>query len=149
MKSSKCGRAREQYFANICLKYVSALYRASSVLKVSQGQCEAGWYQLDTRTPLCHIPHRPEEPDDRHGVRRAPFWCLRCRGNVPSYSADVMHPPPGAQDRPSFAALVANVDSDTSKYIADLRVQTGRREMIHDLESMAQVSTYRGFLDVV
>lgn len=52
-----------------------------------------------------------------------------------------MHPPPGAQDRPSFAALVANVDSDTSKYIADLRVQTGRREMIHDLESMAQVST--------
>ena len=52
-----------------------------------------------------------------------------------------MHPPPGAQDRPSFAALVANVDSDTSKYIADLRVQVGRREMIQDLESMAQVST--------
>ncbi|TFY68233.1 hypothetical protein EVJ58_g1135 [Rhodofomes roseus] len=52
--------------------------------------------------------------------------------------ADVMHPPPGAKDRPSFAALVANVDSHTSKYVADLRVQTGRREMINDLEDMSQ-----------
>ncbi|KAF7793689.1 hypothetical protein EIP86_004805 [Pleurotus ostreatoroseus] len=44
--------------------------------------------------------------------------------------ADVIHPAPGSQDRPSFASLVANVDSDTAKYIADCRVQTARQEMI-------------------
>lgn len=32
--------------------------------------------------------------------------------------ADVIHPAPGSDGRPSFTALVANVDSDTAKYIA-------------------------------
>lgn len=50
-----------------------------------------------------------------------------------------MHPPPGADGRPSFTALVANVDSDSAKYIAECRVQTSRQEMIDDLEEMAEV----------
>ena len=32
--------------------------------------------------------------------------------------ADVIHPAPGSDGRPSFTALVANVDSDSAKYIA-------------------------------
>ncbi|CCM03176.1 uncharacterized protein FIBRA_05298 [Fibroporia radiculosa] len=52
--------------------------------------------------------------------------------------ADVIHPAPGAEGRPSFTALVANVDSDTAKYIADCRVQTSRQELIEDLEAMSE-----------
>ncbi|KAI0353623.1 argonaute-like protein [Trametes cingulata] len=61
--------------------------------------------------------------------------------------ADVIHPAPGADGRPSFTALVANVDSDTAKYIADCRVQTSRQEMIDDLEDMAKgiIQMYQGY----
>ncbi|KAG8963838.1 hypothetical protein FRC03_002522 [Tulasnella sp. 419] len=50
--------------------------------------------------------------------------------------ADVMHPGPGTMDKPSFAAVVANIDSATAKYIATSRAQTSRQEMIDDLEEM-------------
>lgn len=53
--------------------------------------------------------------------------------------ADVVHPAPGSEGKPSFTAVVGNVDSDTSKYIATTRVQTSRQEMIDDLEDMAKV----------
>lgn len=53
--------------------------------------------------------------------------------------ADVIHPAPGSEGRPSFTSLVANVDSDTAKYVAATRVQTSRQEMIEDLEEMAFV----------
>ncbi|CDO71261.1 hypothetical protein BN946_scf184908.g18 [Trametes cinnabarina] len=61
--------------------------------------------------------------------------------------ADVMHPAPGASDRPSYTALVGNVDSDTAKYIADCRAQTTRQEMIADLEEMATavIKMYQGY----
>ncbi|KAJ8481770.1 hypothetical protein ONZ51_g5795 [Trametes cubensis] len=61
--------------------------------------------------------------------------------------ADVIHPAPGADGRPSFTALVGNVDSDTAKYIADCRVQTSRQEMIDDLEDMAtgMIKMYQGY----
>jgi len=52
--------------------------------------------------------------------------------------ADVIHPSPGSEGRPSFTALVGNVDSDTAKYVADSRVQVSRREMIADLEVMSK-----------
>ncbi|PCH41081.1 Piwi-domain-containing protein [Wolfiporia cocos MD-104 SS10] len=52
--------------------------------------------------------------------------------------ADVIHPPPGAEGRPSFTSLVANVDSDTAKYVATSRVQTSRQEIIEDLQEMAK-----------
>ena len=57
-------------------------------------------------------------------------------------SADVIHPAPGSQGRPSFTALVGSVDSDTSKYVAECRVQTGRLEMIQDLQEMARVTSH-------
>jgi len=52
--------------------------------------------------------------------------------------ADVIHPAPGSEGRPSFTALVGNVDSNTAKYIATCRVQTGRQEIIADLKEMAK-----------
>lgn len=50
----------------------------------------------------------------------------------------MIHPAPGADGRPSFTALVGNVDSDTAKYVANCRVQTSRQEMIDDLQDMAE-----------
>lgn len=52
--------------------------------------------------------------------------------------ADVMHPAPGAVGRPSFASLVSSVDLTTAKYISCSRLQTGRQEMIDDLEDMVK-----------
>ena len=52
----------------------------------------------------------------------------------------MIHPAPGADSRPSFAALVANVDSDTAKYIATSRVQAPRQEMIEDFGEMSRVN---------
>lgn len=54
--------------------------------------------------------------------------------------ADVIHPAPGSDGRPSFTALVGNVDSDSAKYIATSRVQASRVEIIEDLKDMAKVS---------
>lgn len=53
--------------------------------------------------------------------------------------ADVIHPAPGADGRPSFTALVSNVDSNNAKYIATSRVQTSKQEIIDDLQDMAKV----------
>jgi eukaryotic translation initiation factor 2C len=61
--------------------------------------------------------------------------------------ADVNHPAPGAEGRPSFATLVSSVDSTTAKYISESRVQTGRVEMIEDLEDMCKtaIGKYQGY----
>ena len=53
--------------------------------------------------------------------------------------ADVIHPAPGAEGRPSFASLVSSVDINTAKYIAKSSVQTGRQEIIDELEDMCIV----------
>ncbi|KAF8883149.1 ribonuclease H-like domain-containing protein [Gymnopilus junonius] len=59
--------------------------------------------------------------------------------------ADVNHPAPGADGRPSFAALVSSVDSTTAKYISESRVQMGRVEMIEDLENMCKAAIGKMF----
>ena len=51
----------------------------------------------------------------------------------------MIHPAPGSDGRPSFTALVANVDSESAKYVAETRVQTSRQEIIEDLRDMAKV----------
>ena len=53
--------------------------------------------------------------------------------------ADVMHPAPGAEGRPSFTTVVSSIDSMAAKYIALSRVQTGHQELIDDLEEMCSV----------
>ena len=54
------------------------------------------------------------------------------------FGADVVHPAPGTEGRPSFTSVVGNVDSNNAKYIAIARVQTGRQEIIEDLDDMAK-----------
>lgn len=53
--------------------------------------------------------------------------------------ADVIHPAPGSEGRPSFTALVGSVDSNNAKYVATCRVQTSRKEIIEELKEMAKV----------
>lgn len=61
--------------------------------------------------------------------------------------ADVIHPAPGAEGRPSFTTLVSSVDSTTAKYISESRVQTGRVEIIDELENMCKtvIGKYIGY----
>ncbi|KAI0313364.1 argonaute-like protein [Amylostereum chailletii] len=54
--------------------------------------------------------------------------------------ADVTHPTPGFFDRPSFAALVANVDSDSAQYITTMSPQESHNSIIQDLQNMSEVS---------
>jgi hypothetical protein len=50
-----------------------------------------------------------------------------------------MHPAAGTTGKPSFAALVASVDPQATKYVAQSRVQSSRQEMIEDLREMCKV----------
>ncbi|KAK0421940.1 argonaute-like protein [Armillaria borealis] len=61
--------------------------------------------------------------------------------------ADVMHPLPGANDRPSFTAAVGSVDSHTAKYYTKMQVQKGQQEITEDFQSMCKVSS-AGFLSM-
>lgn len=53
--------------------------------------------------------------------------------------ADVVHPTLGSEGRPSVTSVVANVDSDATKYVATSRVQASGQEIIEDLDEMSQV----------
>jgi len=98
LKSSKCNRAKIQYWANVMLKVNVKLDGINAVLDGSS-------------------IHDPANPTIVMG-------------------ADVMHPAPGAEGRPSFTTLVSSIDTLSAKYIALSRVQTGRQELIDDLEEM-------------
>lgn len=104
MKSSKCSRARQQYFANVLLK-----------LNVKMGGINT-------------VP----EP------RSVSFLTDPAQPTL-VLGADVVHPAPGSEGRPSFSAVVGNVDSDSAKYIATMQVQESRVEIIQDLQSMVTV----------
>ncbi|KAK0210004.1 argonaute-like protein [Desarmillaria ectypa] len=51
--------------------------------------------------------------------------------------AHVMHPAPGSQS-PSYAAAVANIDSDGVRYASKTEIQLWRQVMIEDLRTMAK-----------
>jgi eukaryotic translation initiation factor 2C len=114
LKSTKCFRAKPQYYANVCLK-----------MNVKMGGINT-------------IP----EPMSVSALTdpRNPTLVL---------GADVIHPAPGSDGRPSFTALVGNVDSDTAKYIATIQVQASRQEMIEDLYEMSKhiLSFYMRYRD--
>ncbi|KAJ7754236.1 argonaute-like protein [Mycena maculata] len=101
LKSSKCFRAKPQYYANVCLKINVKLGGINTIPDPSS-------------VSVLTDPHNP------------------------TIVMGVIHPAPGSDGRPSFTSLVANVDSDTAKYIAASRVQTSRVEMIEELESMSK-----------
>ncbi|KAF7292384.1 Argonaute-like protein [Mycena chlorophos] len=103
LKSSKCFRAKPQYYANVCLKINVKLGGINTVPDPSS-------------VSVLTDPHNP----------------------TIVMGADVIHPAPGSDGRPSFTALVGNVDSDTAKYVSASRVQTSRVEMIEELEPMCR-----------
>ena len=53
--------------------------------------------------------------------------------------ADVIHPAPGVENKPSFTSMVANIDPTYSRYIAISKVQKSRQEIIDDTEEMVKV----------
>jgi len=112
MKSSKCWNAKQQYFANVCLKINVKLGGINTIPEPRS-------------VTILTDPHNP----------------------TIVMGADVIHPAAHSEGRPSFTALVANVDSDTAKYVADCRVQASRQEMIEDLEEMTKkmLEKYRGY----
>ncbi|CAE6431878.1 unnamed protein product [Rhizoctonia solani] len=65
--------------------------------------------------------------------------------------ADVAHPAPGTEGRPSFTALVGSVDSIASKYVAAHRAQRSRVEGIADLQEMAEdlIKKFQGYQKMV
>ncbi|ORZ13829.1 Piwi domain-domain-containing protein [Lobosporangium transversale] len=52
------------------------------------------------------------------------------------FGADVSHPQPGDDVRPSIATLVGSMDSKAARYAAAVRIQTARTETIADLSDM-------------
>ncbi|KAF8897601.1 argonaute-like protein [Infundibulicybe gibba] len=103
LKSTKCFKARPQYFANVSLKI----------------NVKLGGINMIPDPDSVAVLSDPRNPTIIMG-------------------ADVIHPAPGSEGRPSFTALVANVDAGSAKYIADSRVQTSRQEMIDDLQAMCK-----------
>ena len=53
--------------------------------------------------------------------------------------ADVTHPAPGSENRPSFTSLVGSIDPSAVRYVSTMEVQTSRKEIIDAMESMATV----------
>jgi len=53
--------------------------------------------------------------------------------------ADVMHPAPGSDDRPSYTSLVGSIDTSGVRYVSTMEVQTSRKEIIEAMESMCTV----------
>lgn len=58
---------------------------------------------------------------------------------VASAGADVAHPGPGVNSRPSIASLVWSHDEHAAQYAAFTRVQPPREEIIADLGEMMMV----------
>jgi len=63
-----------------------------------------------------------------------------------SLGADVMHPAPGSDDRPSYTSLVGSIDTSGVRYVSTMEVQTSRNEIIEAMESMCTVRL-QAFLD--
>jgi len=60
--------------------------------------------------------------------------------------ADVMHPAPGSDDRPSYTSLVGSIDTSGVRYVSTMEVQTSRNEIIEAMESMCTyvLKQYKG-----
>ncbi|KAG7100186.1 hypothetical protein E1B28_001963 [Marasmius oreades] len=104
LRSSKCRRAKSQYWANVALK---------------------------VNPKLGGINHKPDPTARTSSDLNDPQKPTIIMG------ADVMHPAPGSSN-PSYTAVVGNVDSDVAKYIAELKVQTSRVEIIEELGEMVR-----------
>ncbi|EIW85395.1 Piwi-domain-containing protein [Coniophora puteana RWD-64-598 SS2] len=64
--------------------------------------------------------------------------CMKEFASLPTMviGGDVSHPGPGDNSRPSIAALVASYDENACRYVADIRPQRSRVEIIQEMEAM-------------
>ncbi|KAL0567403.1 hypothetical protein V5O48_014595 [Marasmius crinis-equi] len=86
---------------------------------------------LKVNPKLGGVNHRPDPSSRQSAELNDP--------NKPTIimGADVAHPAPGST-LPSYTAVVGNVDSDVAKYVAEIRCQTSRVEIIEDLGEMVR-----------
>ncbi len=70
-------------------------------------------------------------------VMQQPIPMISSRPTI-VFGADVTHPAPGDDNKPSVCALVGSMNPSATQYAAAVRVQTGRVEIIQDLKSMAR-----------
>ncbi|KAH9992239.1 Piwi domain-containing protein [Russula compacta] len=128
MKSSKCFRARPQYFANITLKVNVKLGGINAIPDVS--------YLDDPINPTI-VMGKPLTP--WHTTTLIQFLVTRWGHHTPS---------PGSKDRPSYTAVVGSVDTSGARYISRIGVQASSREIIEDIENMC-VSIFEQFRDTM
>ncbi|KAI0278886.1 argonaute-like protein [Russula aff. rugulosa BPL654] len=107
MKSSKCFRAKPQYYANITLKLNVKLGGVNSVPEPRDVS-----FLTDSANPTMVM--------GKHY-----FAACRCHS-----------PAPGSTDRPSFTALVGSIDNSAVRYVSTMEVQTSKVEIIEAMESM-------------
>ena len=59
------------------------------------------------------------------------------QGKTMVVGLDVTHPSPGSSSNaPSVAGIVASIDKTLGQFPADIRIQTGRQEMVADLDTL-------------
>jgi hypothetical protein len=64
---------------------------------------------------------------------------ILAEGKTMVVGIDVTHPAPGSSSNaPSVASIIASVDQWLAQWPADLRIQTGREEMVSDLEGLCK-----------
>jgi eukaryotic translation initiation factor 2C len=64
---------------------------------------------------------------------------ILAEGKTMVVGLDVTHPAPGSpSSAPSVASIVASVDTWFAQWPGDLRIQTGRQEMVSDLEGLCK-----------
>jgi len=56
-----------------------------------------------------------------------------------SLGADVSHPGPDTENRPSIVGMVSSVDRHMCRYVASTAVQGSRVEIIEDIDTLIQV----------
>ena len=70
-----------------------------------------------------------------HQLEDAAYGCI-LGDRTMVIGIDVTHPPPGSDDAPSVAAVVASCDKYLSQWPADLRINKRRQEMVEMLREM-------------
>ncbi|KAF5390572.1 hypothetical protein D9757_002737 [Collybiopsis confluens] len=127
LNSFKCFKAKRQYYSNVMLKInvklggINAIPDQRSVQALSDPS-NPTIVMVSGHAPCSYLSNPV---------------CLLF-DLTDSQGADVIHPAPGSDGRPSFTALVASVDSNNAKYVAECAVQTSRKEIVEELESMAK-----------
>jgi eukaryotic translation initiation factor 2C len=137
MKDARNGRCN-QYHNNLILKYPYSFLLLSLIL-IS--------YHPRINAKLGGINYFPVSPamtnlsKERTMVLGKDIWpCCNLLPLTLATGADVSHPAPGSL-LPSVAALVASMDPHASRYMASIRVQASRVEMIEDIANMFDVMT--------